>query len=49
MAQRYYICGMVGSGTKEDPFRPEVADEAMSLGAMAWAACQEMVPGLPKG
>jgi hypothetical protein len=35
---RYYVCGMVGSGTMLDAFRPEIADEA---GVTAWAANQE--------
>lgn len=38
---------MVGSGTEFDPYRPEIVDEASALGATAWAACQEMLAGVP--
>lgn len=44
---RYYICGIAGSGSDTDPYRPEIADEAAALGATAWAACQEMLSALP--
>ena len=28
---RYYICGQVGSGTEDDPYRPEIADDLATM------------------
>lgn len=42
MSTRYYICGQVGSGTEDDPYRPEIADVS---GVRDWAANQECAAG----
>ena len=44
MSDRYYICGRIGSGTEDDPYRPEVADEP---GVTSWAANQQLESLLP--
>lgn len=33
MAVRYYTCGIIGSGTEADPYRPEIAEDGVPFGA----------------